>query len=95
MKGNLTVAMTVITLFATLVGGTPGVSPPDYTTVGHAFVLIPCELPNERGCEGGGEAAVPNNQSPAMDSSLAPREIAARMRARFGWNRRFGTGPGK
>jgi probable HAF family extracellular repeat protein len=77
------------------IGGTPGVSPPDYTTMGHAFVLIPCEHSNEQGCEGGGEAAVPNNPSPAMDNRLTPREIAARMRARFGWNRRFGTWPGK
>jgi probable HAF family extracellular repeat protein len=77
------------------IGGTPGVSPPDYTTVGHAFVLIPCEHSNEQGCEGGGEAAVPNNLSPAMDNRSTSREIAARMRARFGWNRRLGTWPGK
>ena len=72
-------------------GGTPGVSPPDYTTMGHAFVLIPCEGSDEEGCQGGGGTTAAINQSPAVDSGLTPREIAARMRARFGWNRGFGT----
>jgi probable HAF family extracellular repeat protein len=72
-------------------GGTPGVSPPDYTTMGHAFVLIPCEGSDEEGCQGGGGTTAAINQSPAVDSGLTPREIAARMRARFGWKRGFGA----
>lgn len=75
------------------IGGTPGVSPPDYPKAGHAFVLIPChdDHSDEQGCEGGGEATTAINQSQSVDSGLTPREIAARMRARFGWKRGFGT----
>jgi probable HAF family extracellular repeat protein len=80
------------------IGGTPGVSPPDYTTMGHAFVLIPCngEHADSEGCKGGDEAvAAPISQTLAMDGVLTSREIAARMRARFRRNRGFRSWPRK
>jgi probable HAF family extracellular repeat protein len=62
---------------------------------GRAYVLIPCNGSDEEGCQGRVEATAPISQSPAMDTSLAPREIAARIRTRFGWNRGFGAWPRK
>ena len=73
----------------------------------HAFELIPCddEHSGEDGCKDQGEAttvAIQNSrahvsQSSAnvMNSGLTPREIAARMRSHFRWNRSFGAKPPK
>jgi hypothetical protein len=68
---------------------------------GHAFVLIPChdEDTNKNGCEEGGQGAATAIQhdpshstqsSTLANTSLTPRKIAAKMRARFGRNRAFG-----
>ena len=66
-------------------GGTPGVSPPDNVTAGHAFVLIPCDAThsNGAGCKGG-DVAAPINQSAAISSGLTSREVAAKVQARLG-----------
>jgi probable HAF family extracellular repeat protein len=71
---------------------------------GHAYVLIPCDLDHleQAGCEEQGDDATAAMQSspapigqvpgPSIDVGLTPREIAARMRARFGWSRGFVPG---
>jgi probable HAF family extracellular repeat protein len=72
---------------------------------GHAFVLIPCDDDHsaEEGSEEGGQVVTTTIQpspGPANQRSenlngigLTPREIAAPMQARFGWNRNFGARP--
>jgi probable HAF family extracellular repeat protein len=79
----------------------------DDTACGHAFVLIPCgaEHSTEEGCEQSewdAAVAIPNGATPpnpsavsVVDSGLTSREIAARMRARFGRHRGFGSRPQK
>lgn len=71
----------------------------------HAFVLVPCEGDHvgDEGCEDGGESratATHSNAtpiSPVRDkgTTLTPREIVAKMRARFGQHRSFGAWPQK
>jgi hypothetical protein len=68
---------------------------------GHAYVLIPCDHPDEGGCEENGEVttvAIQNNPAPVtpnptglMGVGLTPREIAAHIRGRFGRNRGLGA----
>jgi probable HAF family extracellular repeat protein len=79
----------------------------DEFACGRVFVLIPCDddQPDEKGCEGEHETAttaIQNSHAPVNSSSanatgggLTPREIAARMQARFGRNRSFGAWPRK
>ena len=79
----------------------------DEFACGRVFVLLPCDddQPDEKGCEGERDAitaAIQNSQAPVNQSpatvrggGLTPREIAARMRARFGRNRVFGVWPRK
>jgi probable HAF family extracellular repeat protein len=79
----------------------------DEFACGRVFVLIPCDedQPDEKGCEGerdGITAAIQNshapvNQSPATvrGGGQTPKEIAARIRARFARNSGFGAWPRK
>jgi probable HAF family extracellular repeat protein len=74
------------------------------TTCGHAFVLIPCERDglDEVGCDDTEELSAdamhnisvpvgPSSLAKPIEGSLTPRAIAARMLARFSWNRGLGA----
>ena len=78
------------------IGSPPGCGDP--FVCGHGFVLIPCDEENshEEGCEkdAAGTTAIRNNPAPVIASptgqtgvSLAPKELADQIRARFGRNR--------
>jgi probable HAF family extracellular repeat protein len=80
------------------IGVPPGVSVQDQFSLGHVFVMLPCdgEHSDDESCEDGAERTTAARSVPLVRSSTTPEQsssttgdIAARIRGLFGRNRSF------